>query len=139
MRKLILLLGAGLLGATLLLAACGDDDDDAGTGGDDAGSSPAASVDGESPAAGNETAAVTIGDFFYEPDTLTAPADGTLTLEVTNGGGLPHTFTIAELDIDEPVSAGESATVTIEGAEAGEYTYMCTVHPGQMEGTLTVE
>ena len=46
---------------------------------------------------------------------------------------------IADIDFNgEDVPAGESITYQIPAMEAGEYTFICTLHPQTMVGTLTV-
>ena len=119
-----------------MLVACGGDDDD------DSPAAPTTSAE-DNGAAGDggsgETQAVNLVDFAYEPATLSATAGEEVTLELTNGGEQPHTFTIDGLVDSMEVAAGESATVTFTPAEAGTLTFFCTVH-GQatMSGELTV-
>ena len=69
------------------------------------------------------------------PCLLSAEAGATITLE--NTGDAPHTFTVAETDVDFEVDAGMSVEASLTGVEPGTYAVTCTLHP-QMEATLTV-
>ena len=83
----------------------------------------------------------------YDQNELTAPADGTFTIEFNNDDeGVPHNMQItdsAEAVVFEPTDGetitGVATTVyNVEGLAAGEYGYNCQVHPTTMNGTLTV-
>ena len=119
MRKLVLVLAAGAL---LLTAACGGDDDGGSeeNGGD----------------SGGGTVAVTAANFAFDPSEVTAAAGDTI--EFTNEDDAPHTFTAEEAGIDEEVDPSGSTSISLEGVEAGEYEFVCTIHP-EMTGTLTIE
>lgn len=85
-----------------------------------------------------EAAAVSIGDFAFQPDTIEVAAGATVTW--TNEDGVPHTVTAGTPDavgdaFDEPVDAGETAEVTLD--EAGTYDYFCAIHP-TMTGQIVV-
>lgn len=104
-----------------------------------------ATSDSTAPAAGGENAsapqqaatppdlAVAIVDFAFEPSTLQVPADATVVW--TNEGQAPHTVTgdFADSGILEP---GQTFSHTF--AEAGEYGYVCSIHPN-MVGTVSVD
>lgn len=116
-----------LVGATAL-AACGGGDDQAGGDGDSA--------------AGSEGVVEVLGTdaLAFEPEELTATG-GEVTVELTSGEGVLHTFAIDETDdVVVEAAAGATATGTVN-LEPGEYTFYCDV-PGHreagMEGTLTV-
>jgi plastocyanin len=79
---------------------------------------------------------VTLEDFAFDPDCLSAPA-GT-SFRVENAGDAPHTFTVEGTDVDLDVSAGASAESSLSGVAPGRYAVVCRLHP-QMEATLTVE
>ena len=116
--------------SALLIACGGDDDDD---------SSPAPTISAEDGASGGGAQGVNIIDFAYEPDALSATAGEEVTLELTNSGEQPHTFTIDSVADSMRIDAGASATVTFTPGEAGTLTFFCTIHgAGTMSGELTV-
>lgn len=77
----------------------------------------------------------------FDPGEVSVPAGATVRLTFINDATVPHNLTF-----DDPINAATAVTVqpgaeeTIEftAPEAGEYTFVCTLHPG-MEGTLVVE
>ena len=93
--------------------------------------------------AGGSTLAVTGTDALtFQPAELTAQA-GTVTVELTAGSGVNHTFVVEGVGGDDPVvdaGAGETATGTVD-LSSGEYTVYCSV-PGHrdagMHATLRV-
>lgn len=123
-------IGAILLTATsVALAGCG--------GGDEAGGE----AGGEAASAGDVIEVMGTDALAFEPEELTATA-GEITIELTSGEGVLHTFVIDEGDqLVVEAAAGATATGTIE-LEPGEYIFYCDV-PGHrqagMEGTLTVD
>ena len=122
MHRIIIVLGV----LAMIAAGCG-------SGGD------AAAID----ESGDGTLAVTgSDDLTFQPSDLTAEA-GTVTVELTAGAGVNHTFVIEGVGGDRPVvqaGAGETATGTVD-LSAGEYTVYCSV-PGHrdagMHATLRV-
>jgi plastocyanin len=76
---------------------------------------------------------VSIGDNFYSPAAVTVPVGEAVNW--SNTGALPHTVTAAEFD-SGILNAGGSFSFT--PTAAGTINYSCTVHPGQMSGTITV-
>jgi len=76
------------------------------------------------------------GGFVFSPNTVTIAQGGVVT--VKNVGTLTHTFTIQGHGVNESLSPGSSAKVTIN-LTPGTYTFVCTIHQSQgMTGTLTV-
>lgn len=78
---------------------------------------------------------VEMADFSFSPTCLAADEGGTL--EISNTGAAPHTFTVEGAEIDVKVDAGDSATVDLAGVAPGTYGVTCTLHP-QMRGALHV-
>jgi aldose sugar dehydrogenase len=116
-------------------------------GGDGADSSAAPSAAG-SAGSGGEVVELVVGTDTgtaneFDPTEISVPAGATVRLVFENrSDSVPHNLTFGD-----PINAATATTVmpgdseTIEftaPAEAGEYTYVCTLHPG-MDGTLVVE
>jgi glucose/arabinose dehydrogenase/plastocyanin len=101
---------------------------------------------GASPAAGGEVVEITIGTdtgtaLLFDPLETTVPAGATVRLTFTNDSTVPHNLTFgAPIDAATAniVDPGAEETIEFTAPEAGEYQFVCTLHPG-MEGTLTVE
>ncbi len=111
-------------------------------------SAPESSGDGDAPSAdaGGEIIEITVGtddgaELLFDPTEITVPAGATIRLTFNNESTVPHNLTF-----DDPINAatenivdpGASETIEFTAPESGEYTYVCTLHPG-MEGTLIVE
>jgi plastocyanin len=133
--------------------ACGgdDDDDEGDDGGATATAEPTEDGDGGDGGGGAETFEVSMGDNFFDPDTLTVPAGATITINLTNDGAAIHNMRIGgednEYDTDDDaasdpdiVSAGETATLEWEVPdEPGDYDFRCDFHPTDMVGAIVVE
>ena len=127
-----------LLVASLVLAACG---------GGDEGSSAAPSD--ENTAGGTVSVVdgnvdISADDLAFDANVIQATAGEAFTVTFTNNEGVPHNFSvyteeggdaIAQGDI---INQGETDEVEIEALEAGEYYFVCDLHP-EMNGTLVVE
>ena len=84
----------------------------------------------------------------FTPNTLTAPANTTVTVTYTNDSKLPHNIrffagpdhTAPSLGATERVrgpNATRSVTFTTP-AQPGSYYFLCNVHPAEMDGILQV-
>jgi cytochrome c oxidase subunit 2 len=74
----------------------------------------------------------------FDSDSLEVPAGEDFCIEFTNNDTAIHDVGIVETDFNgEDVPAGESITYVIPAMEAGDYTFLCTLHP-TMSGDLTV-
>jgi plastocyanin len=84
--------------------------------------------------------AVEAKEFQFIPSSLTAPANGSITVTVTNNGTKQHNFSIKELNVNQDVDVGKSATVTINTKNNASLTFFCEYHgtSNGMKGTLTV-
>ena len=99
-----------------------------------------------SAAAGGEVVELTVGtdtgtELLFDPTEVTVTAGATVRLTFVNESTVPHNLTFREpIDAatENIVQPGEEETIEFTAPEAGEYTYVCTLHPG-MEGTLIVE
>lgn len=97
-----LVAGALVAVAVLAMAACGDDDDN----------------DSRSLGGSSERAAdIVIEKFGFMPDELSVTVGQEVTFSVANRDSQDHTFTLPFLEIDTPVPAGESATITMKVEE----------------------
>ena len=110
-----------LIGVLLLplLAACGG------------AASPTAPATDAPPAGAVD---VQIANFAFEPRSATAPAGAAVTW--TNQDSAPHTVTF-----DDGVDLGQASrdgTLTRTFEAAGEFAYMCTIHPS-MRGVVVVQ
>lgn len=120
--------------AIALITAC------SGSGGDDT-TTTGASADQTTQAANTTEgggsaapASITIADFDYTGAESVAVGS---TVTVTNEDGVSHTWTSEDDVFDSgSLSQGESFSYTFE--EAGEYAFVCSIHPG-MSGSITVE
>jgi plastocyanin len=118
-NKRFAILALGLI-AVMALTACG-------TGG--SGAAPLAVT-------------VKAEDIKYDTTALTAKVGQAVTVTLSNGGALDHSFVIDELNVKiENVKPGGTGTATFTPSTAGTYTFYCNV-PGHKEagmvGTLTV-
>lgn len=111
-----------LLAAVLLtLAACGN--------GDGADTTAANGGDGD----GDE---VTIEGFAFQPGEITVEAGTEITW--TNQDSVSHTTTSDDEMWDSgALSSDETFSFTFD--EPGTYSYICTIHPSQMQATVIVE
>jgi cytochrome c oxidase subunit 2 len=75
----------------------------------------------------------------FDTDAITAPAGEDFCIEFTNNDAVRHDVGIVETEFNgDDIDPGQSITYVIPAMEPGEYTFYCTLHPAQMEGTLTV-
>ncbi|MEO7294654.1 MAG: cupredoxin domain-containing protein, partial [Candidatus Limnocylindria bacterium] len=131
-----------LLTLTMLLAfalvACSSGDGDA--------SEPA----GSSGDAGGGTATVsggaveiTAADLAFSATTIQATAEA-FTITLVNNDTVPHNISIYteeggdRLVEGTVVNAGETVEVQVEALDAGEYYFVCDIHPDDMNGTVVV-
>ncbi len=130
-----------VVGSLSLLAACGGGGaTTAPAASQPAASQPAASEGGGTacaPAAAGAAATVEveIKDFTYNPEPVTAAVGDVISW--TNADSAPHTASLADGSCGtENLNQGDSGALVF--TEAGTYTYMCNVHPGQMKD-FTIE
>ena len=105
--------------------------------------SPSAAASGEPSAATVELAVGTDAgaELKFEPAEVTAPAGAVVALTFENQSTVPHNLTFqAPINVATAtiVAPGASETVEFTAPEAGEYPFVCTLHPG-MDGTLIVD
>jgi plastocyanin len=112
------------LSLALLLAACGSSSDGGGGGGGGGG-------DGGGGAAG---LTITIKDFAFDPDTLSAPG-GQAPVTITNEDSVTHSFTLDDGGVSRDVPAGQTVEVTVPFPASATAGFHCKFHPS-MTGTL---
>ncbi|MDP9482699.1 MAG: cupredoxin domain-containing protein [Chloroflexota bacterium] len=116
-----------------------------GGGGGGGGASP--SIDPTAPVV-TVTAADGAATSGFEPDALETPADTAFTLEFDNQDTTtsPHNVVIKD-PAGTDVSIGDTAffngpekrSYSVPALAAGEYSFLCAVHPTTMTGTLTAK
>ncbi|HEU4488758.1 MAG TPA: cupredoxin domain-containing protein [Actinomycetota bacterium] len=113
------LIGAAAL--ALVLGACGGDGGGSSSGG------------------GGGEVTLSAVDNSFEPSEL-AVASGEVTVEFTNDGENPHTFTSEELGFDSgTIQPGDSKTVTFEAPDEAT-PFECSIHGSSgMTGEITPE
>ncbi|MBL8776031.1 MAG: cupredoxin domain-containing protein [Acidimicrobiales bacterium] len=106
------------------LAACGSSGDSGPSGGGDA--LPPGDV------------VIVADNIAWDTDELEAPADTDYTIVIDNQDqGVQHNLNIKDTDFKTELETGVSAQVLQINLPAGEYDYICDLHPN-MAGTLTV-
>lgn len=133
------------LGLTTAVACGGDDDDDDGGESAAAETTAPASETGEPTATGEASASPDSGepmtiqleasDYMFNLGTISAPAGTEVTIEFSNVGDAPHTFTSDDLGINEQLTSGESTTITFTMPDTPTE-FHCAIHPSLMMGTL---
>ena len=114
---------AGLaMSLLLLLTACGGSDGGGGDGGGGGGG-------------GGGGLTLTIKDFTFQPDTLSAPGGQQATVTITNEDSVTHSFTLDDGGVSRDVPAGQTVGVTVPFPASGTAGFHCKFHPS-MTGTL---
>jgi len=115
------------LSLVLLLAACGSSSD--GGGGGSGGGGGGDTGDG----GGGLT--ITIKDFAFHPDTLSAPGGQQAPVTITNEDSVTHSFTLDDGGVSRDVPAGQTVEVTVPFPASATAGFHCKFHPS-MTGTL---
>jgi plastocyanin len=112
--------------------------------------SPAAPADSLQPSTSQppstEAVDITIGTdadaaLTFDPGKVTVPAGAKVQVTFENRATLPHNLTFnAPINVatSAVVAPGTTETIEFTAPAAGDYGFVCTIHPG-MGGTLTVE
>lgn len=122
----------------LVLAACssGDDGSSAGASGDNTGGGTVEVVDG--------AVEITAADLAFDANTIVAAAGEGFTVTLVNNDSAPHNFAVYVEEGGEPivqgdvVDGGETVEIEVPALDAGEYFFVCDLHP-DMNGTVVVE
>ncbi|MGH7675206.1 MAG: cupredoxin domain-containing protein [Gemmatimonadales bacterium] len=94
----------------------------------------------DSPIPGSTTVNVAIGDFLYQPDTVTIARGSSVVW--TNTGPSPHTTTSDSSYWDSKAMAvagpGSVGRFARQFQSVGTFPYHCDLHPADMNGTVIV-
>ncbi len=125
------------------LAACSAGDGDS--------TQPAASAGGDSGGDGGAGAAtvadgaveITAENLEFSASTIEAPAGEPFTITLVNNDSAPHNISVyteegGDVIVEGAViNGGETVEVQVDSLEAGEYYFLCDIHP-DMNGTVVV-
>jgi glucose/arabinose dehydrogenase len=110
-------------------------------GGDASSPAPSASASTARSAVEITVGTDTGGELKFDPTTVAVPAGAAVRLTFENRSTVPHNLTFGD-PIDAATSTvvapGASETIEFVAPDAGEYPFVCTLHPG-MSGSLSVE
>jgi plastocyanin len=121
----------------LTLAACG------GGTSEDPTISPAGGAAAGCAVAGT-TLSIAANDIRFDTSCLAAPAGQDVVITFTNKESLPHDVAILKPGSSDQLFTGDIITgpktvsYRVPALAPGSYPFECTVHPGQMKGTLVV-
>ncbi len=116
----------------LAVAGCGGDSGTNGGGGGGGGGGGTTLV---------VTTSVNVVDFDFTPPAIQVSPGATVTWTWTgSAGSAPHNVTFASITVSDPSNTQTTGTFQAEMPIAtGTYNYQCTIHPSQMNGTVTVQ
>jgi plastocyanin len=85
------------------------------------------------------TVAVEMDDTYFDPTFIKAKPGATVTVNLSNEGQMPHTFTIDDHGVDQEVDPGKKATVTVTMPPSGDLVFYCRFHRDSgMQGAFSV-
>ncbi|HVE64081.1 MAG TPA: cupredoxin domain-containing protein [Mycobacteriales bacterium] len=125
------------------LVACGGSSDDAGSEGTGSGSASQPDDMGAGAPAGSSTFAIKATEaLVFEPASLSAKVGEKVEGTLTQVGSVPHNIEFQDFGVKPEdtmvLKDGESKSFSFTPDKAGDFTYVCTIHPSTMKGTLTV-
>jgi plastocyanin len=124
----------------LVMAACAPADDGANgatDGGDNTG--------GGTVAVSGGTIEITAEDMSFDANVIQATAGEAFTVTFVNNDAMPHNISFymeeggEEIVVGDVINEGETVEVEVPALDAGEYFFVCDVHPAEMTGSLVVE
>jgi len=125
------------LALVLVLAACSSgSDESAAASGDNTGGGTVEVVDG--------AVEITAADLAFDATTIVAAAGEAFTITLVNDDSVPHNISVYleeggdSVVQGDVIEGGTTVTVEVPALEAGEYHFVCDLHP-EMNGTLVVE
>jgi plastocyanin len=125
------------LALILALAACGGGEESApAASGDNTGGGTVEVVDGN--------VEITAADLAFDATTIVAPAGEAFTITLVNNDSAPHNISVYveeggdSIVQGDVIDGGAEVTVEVPALDAGEYFFVCDLHP-DMNGTVVVE
>ncbi len=125
----------------LVMAACAPADE-GGNGGTDA-TGTAGSAGSGTATVSDGAVEITAANLEFDASTIEAPAGEAFTITLVNDDSAPHNISIYteeggdEIVVGEVVDGGGSIDVEVPAMDAGEYFFICDIHP-DMNGTVVV-
>jgi plastocyanin len=145
-RSVVMLVAVVLMGA-----ACSSNNSETTTGASPAASgsesgggtitigSDTANNHGSKDVSGASSVDVEQDDFYFNPTIISGTAGQKITIKLENEGSPTHNFTLEDQGIDQDVSSGQDATVTVTFPQSGTLEFFCKFHRAQgMVGELSV-
>jgi len=142
---------AVLVAVVLMGAACSSNKSETTTGGSPSTSSSGsgggtitigsdtANNHGSKDVSGASSAKVEQDDFYFNPTIITGTPGQKITIKLENEGSTTHNFTLEDQSIDQDVTQGSDATVTVTFPQSGILEFYCKFHKSQgMVGELSV-
>lgn len=86
---------------------------------------------------------ITAADLEFSASTIEAPAGEAFTITLVNNDTAPHNISIYTEEGGDAIvegaviNQGETVEVQVDGLDAGEYYFVCDIHP-EMNGTVVV-
>jgi plastocyanin len=124
----------------LVMAACAPADD-GGNGATDGGDN----TGGGTVAVSGGTIEITAEDMSFDANVIQATAGEAFTVTFVNNDAMPHNISFymeeggEEIVVGDVINEGETVEVEVPALDAGEYFFVCDVHPAEMTGSLVVE
>jgi plastocyanin len=143
MQKKALAIGLAVVAGSWALTGCGSSKSSTSSGtGADTGGAPvtlngSVNSHGSKDLSGKSSASLQLeaDDFYFAPTFLKAKAGEKITIELHNEGKATHTFTTSDGSVDQTLTPGSKATVTVTAPSSGVLTYYCRFHQSRgMQG-----
>ena len=126
---------SAVIALVALMAACGSSTN-TGDGGDGTGGGTVAVTDG--------VVELSAADLAFDANVIQATAGEAFTINFTNNDAAPHNVSVyteeggEEIVLGDVINGGETAEVEVPALDAGEYFFVCDIHP-DMTGSIVVE
>lgn len=82
-----------------------------------------------------KTLSMTVGDFYFKPNTLTVAKGTKVDIHVTNHSALPHTFTLPAWHVNVQLPTNKTTAVKFTAAHKGTFYFYCS-YPGHVQGGM---